>query len=167
MYLNTANIHPHNIQLLPSSLRTHYRCLSTSLCDCFECFTRPVAVLCVCAYPGPETFCLSTTKRDTTLCWKNPMPGRDDQTYVVLVQGQNLVIHEKVEADGDAEEFCISTSQMQHGQNYTFRVTLETDDRAGVELTFQNLGQGQLKARESLGLLLFVCLVSRLVVLLF
>ena len=73
------------------------------------------------------------------------MPGREDQGYVVLVQGQNLVIHKRVEGNPDVEEFCISTSQMQLGENYTFRVTLATDETAGVELTFQKLGQGQSK----------------------
>ena len=89
------------------------------------------------------------------------MPGREDQGYVVLVQGQNLVIHKRVEGDPDVEEFCISTSQMQLGENYTFRVTLATDETAGVELTFQKLGQGQSKLLLSFFLFsLFLLLFS-------
>ncbi|KAL8605787.1 hypothetical protein ACOMHN_011149 [Nucella lapillus] len=93
----------------------------------------------------PSTFCLSTTERDTTLCWKNPMPGRRDQGYNIVVEGQGLVLHKHVKGDANADEFCVSISDLKLGQNYTFRVTLDDDDSAappGVELSFSKLGQG-------------------------
>nr|KAG5695015.1 hypothetical protein BaRGS_015839 [Batillaria attramentaria] len=93
----------------------------------------------------PDTFCLSTTSTDTTLCWKNPMPGRDLDGFFVRVQGQGLNLTRYVPGDPDKSELCSTTTGMTLGQNYTFRVYLDTHlNTSGmdIELSFQKLGQG-------------------------
>ncbi|XP_012937686.1 uncharacterized protein LOC101851731, partial [Aplysia californica] len=75
----------------------------------------------------PETFCFSTTATTTTLCWKNPMPERAFDGYTVTVTGDSRRGDFLPYIDGH-EEYCYPLNGTKVGEQYIFRVSVQSDD---------------------------------------
>ncbi|XP_076469702.1 uncharacterized protein LOC143300031 [Babylonia areolata] len=123
------------------------RCVMDQVCDVsgVRCDVK------VCDGLEPDTFCVSSSGSQVTLCWKNPMPGRVDTEghhflYRVQLEGQGVEEEEReVEGESQAREMCATLRGLVTGQRYSLQVTLLSPlptSTPTIQLSFQKLGPG-------------------------